>query len=690
MRSKKKRVSPASRPASVPRPIANSRRPPYLLAASALAMLTLVAFSNSFTTGFALDSRMLLLGDPRIRHTTAENIGLILQHTYWWPNGESGLYRPLTTLSFLFNYAVWGNGEQSFGYHLVNFLLHAANVLLVFGLALHLLRGRINALRTAFLIAAVWAVHPLLTESVTNLAGRADLLAAGAVLGGFLLYLKSKEATGWRRVLWLIGLAAATSCGVFSKESAVVLPGLIVLYELVCSKNSSRRVFLRPKFLWGCFATIVPIVAMLWVRAIVLSSSPPAEWPFVDNPIVGAGFWTGRLTAIKVLARYAELAFWPMTLSSDYSYSEIPLARGSVNDWIAWLAVAAMGAVVTRLYYRDRLAFFFCGFALLTLLPGSNLLFPIGTIMAERLLYLPLIGLVAAVAIAMNTGALKYGVPQKAFLVFACLLIAALTARTWRRNMDWKDDLTMARASVQTSPKSFKVHRLLAAILLQSETSAANVDRATAEADKSVAILQSLPNYLDVPDPWTVAATSHFAKGNLLPQADASGQYRQAVQLALRSIAIEGASREAYDRRHRHKSPVPASAADAYHTLASAYLRLGQPELSLKASVQAKSIDPANAEVYRDIADAYLTQHRIEDAAITLAEGMFATRNGDLRSDLLKIYTDGGIDSTGCAVVSGPRGPALNPSCEIVRKDLCLGAARAHRPDLRAQLTCPD
>ena len=132
---------------------------------------------------------------------------------------------------------------------------------------------------------------------------------------------------------------------------------------------------------------------MLLQRALVLAASPTAEFPFVDNPIVGASFWVGRLTAMKVMARYLWLAIWPVKLSADYSYSEIPLARGSFADWTAWIAIAIGLGMLVWLWKRSRPAFFFACFGFLNLLPASNLLFPIGTIMAERLLYLPLAGL---------------------------------------------------------------------------------------------------------------------------------------------------------------------------------------------------------------------------------------------------------------------------------------------------------
>ena len=142
---------------------ADNTNPAVLFTWVGLVCLVLLAFSNSFATGLALDSRMLVLGDPRIRELTPGNLALIYQHTYWWPNGEAGLYRPLTTLSFLFNYAVLGNADTPAGYHLINFLLHLGNVLLVFALSLKLLGGRAHV-RSCLTIAALWGVHPALVQ----------------------------------------------------------------------------------------------------------------------------------------------------------------------------------------------------------------------------------------------------------------------------------------------------------------------------------------------------------------------------------------------------------------------------------------------------------------------------------------------------------------------------------------------
>src|SRR4030095_16680171 len=96
---------------------------------------TAIAYANSLGAGFAFDSKGLILQNARVHAATAENVARIFDHSYWWPIGESGLYRPLTTLSYLFNYAVLDNGERALGYHLLTLVVHIANVLLVYALA---------------------------------------------------------------------------------------------------------------------------------------------------------------------------------------------------------------------------------------------------------------------------------------------------------------------------------------------------------------------------------------------------------------------------------------------------------------------------------------------------------------------------------------------------------------------------
>lgn len=320
VKSQRKRSTPQAVAAPVRK---RSLRQPAAIAA--LCLLTFLVYANSLRAGFTLDNKGLLIEDPRLRSTSAGNIRQIIDRTYWWPKGESGLYRPVTTLSYLFNYSVLGDSAEPEGYHWVNLLLQCGNVLLVYALALRLWREFWPSVFTA----AIWAAHPVLTESVTNIVGRADLLAGMAVLGGLLIYLRSTEAAGWRRWAWLAALAVVSAIGMFSKESAAVLPAVIVLYEFsrrqLWSADASGNSRL-PWVLAGSAAALLPLAAMLYRRSVVLAAAGPASFPFTDNPLVAADFWTQRLTALKVMGMYLGLLAWPVKLSCDYSFAQIALA----------------------------------------------------------------------------------------------------------------------------------------------------------------------------------------------------------------------------------------------------------------------------------------------------------------------------------------------------------------------------
>jgi tetratricopeptide (TPR) repeat protein len=654
-----------------------------VLAAAALTLLTFLAFSSSFSAGFVLDNKGLLLHDPRIRKLTGENIRLILQHTYWWPTGEYGLYRPFTTLSYLFNYAVLGNANEPAGYHWINFLLHLGNVLLLYALARRLLRE----FWLSFFAAALWAAHPVLTESVTNMIGRSDLLSAMAVLSGFLMYLKSTESAGLCRLAWLAGLMAVTGVGVFSKESAVVIVGVIALYELTWWKERKQgRVLLL-----GCIATLVPIAAMLYQRSIVLAASKPPEFAFVDNPIVGADFWTGRLTAIKVIPLYLGLTLWPAKLSVDYSYAQIPLAHGVLQGWLAGIAVLAAALLVVALYRWNRTAFFLASFAAMTFIPMSNLLFPIGTIMAERFLYLPTIGLLACLVMAIY--AFGKRVPAKRFApVVLCVITAAFAVRTWVRNGDWQDERALAEASVRTSPNSFKVHVALA-LIYAKEGGAPNPDRAIEEADRALAILDSLPDSRNTRQAYRIAGGLYLIKGDSLHERDASQSsrdYQRALQLLQRSIAIDKSVRAEYLRKggaewaRRHSAVAVAAKGDpeARCMLAAAYWRLGKAEEAGAAASEALALHPLEPEGYRQISHIFAAQHRIDDAAVALTEGVLITSDFSLRSDLLDLYRK--AFSNSCALTAGPNGPALNPACDLVHKQFCAASVEAVKAAMEA------
>jgi protein O-mannosyl-transferase len=437
----------------------------------ALWALVAAAYSNSFQAELVFDSAEAILRDARIQAATEQNVRRILTQEYWYNSGASGLYRPLTTLSYLVNYAVLGNRERPDGYHWVNLALHATNVALVYALGIFVF----SEPALAWALAALWGVHPLLTEAITNIVGRADLLAAFGVLAGLLCYVRGVRAPGWTRAAGLAGLVAAQTVGLFAKENAAVLPGLMLLVALArprgaagedaaaAAANQSGKKHGRYNLFFFA-ALALPFGAFWYLRG---GAHTHLQIPFFENPLVDAGFWTARLTAVKVTGKLVWLFLCPLRLSADYSYNAIPLASGRDAQTLIAMLGCLGGAILAVRWRKTRPALFlFTGFFFVAVAPTSNMLMLIGSIMAERFAYLPSIGLAGcAVAAASIIGARA---PARAWWLVTALVCVAFAARTHARNLDWHDERSLWTSATDVCPDAARPHNNLGNALAQT------------------------------------------------------------------------------------------------------------------------------------------------------------------------------------------------------------------------------
>lgn len=638
-----------------------------------LCLLTLAVYANTFGLGFALDAVAVAQGDPRVHAVSAQNLALIFQNDYWWPSSVDTLYRPLTTLSFLFNYAVLGNAGNAAGYHVVNVLLHMANVLLVFVLVLRLVGDRMPA----FFAAALWAVHPVVTESVANIAGRADLLATTAVLGGLLLYDRVLTGERWQRsVAALFGVAV---CGVFSKESAAVLLGLMLLWDLVCGAGW-RGGGVRRLAAYG--AAVGALAIMLAARAAVFAAAPVPEMPFVDNPLRGAGFWVARWTAIKIVGMDLLLLIWPVRLSSERGFAEIvPAGAGDVWAWVSVAVIAAILATVILRYRRDKTMFWAAGMFGIALLPASNLVVSIGATMAERFLYLPSIGFAMAVAVLLYR--LRGRVPAQGI---AIALVAILAVRTFARNGDWQDNLTLARADVPSAPHSARLHEMLANALFAQDP-VQNLDAAMEEEEAAWDILRVLPPgeiYQQTP---AHLGAYYRMKGDAVGTPGSSAWYEKSLAVLERARASSQAIETAYDAAqiaHRKILATRVAYQPVYADLGLTYLRLGRYREAIDALRYGREIDPRTSELYDLLAAAYAAQGDSRLAAVTVLEKVLLLgASADSLAQVSKLYGE-----ASCAVERGNGWMKLNESCLQIQNDLC--AAWGDLADLLKKARLPD
>jgi tetratricopeptide (TPR) repeat protein len=762
-----------------------------------LGAVVLFAYCNTLTdTGFALDNKFIILEDPRLRDPCAgnephtkqerddcakrnwENVRLIFTEDYWWPKAVSGLYRPLTTLSYRFNYSVLDERDHAAGYHWINFFLHWANAALVYFTVLVLM----ERLWPAFFTAALFGTHPVATESVANIIGRADLFATLWVLLGFLCHAKSATtdsnsepktrplagagaitavlagfvimcwrhptwlpsnlqsgtiitmalvmlgastlvlaclAGGWGKLLPLLLLMVSTAISVFCKETGVVVLGVLMLYDFLYRmrpKHANWLANLVSNFweftLKGYIVLAAPILAMCCTRGWVFKQLRPPELPWVDNPLAmpGVDFWTARITAIKVIGKYFWLLLWPQQLSCDYSYNQIPIVNWHFNTWEDWKAIVALVSIVAvllaaiRNYHRNKPLFFFVFFFFGTLLPTSNL-FPklgdplfdkvswcIGSIMAERFLYLPLIGFVGCAVLAVYSICRRL-IPhldvspwaQRIWLQVVArtalsLVVVGYGARAFNRNDDWKDDETLWTKAVEVCPNSFKSHKSLAFALYEKDPEGKNIDRIIDEGekarevtDKTQIVLLHLGAYYRIKGDMFA---QHAPDGvTLVPTAQSMPWYQKSVEALQKAVPLDKEfnddNRKKELKRGRSLDEIPdIGNHEIYWNLGISYMRLSQYQPALEAYAYMRHLVPTNPDAYLSIASVYLSSGHAEEAGISLLQALLldSGRTQALRL-LVDIYRQ--IDREGCAVIINQGQPRLNLDCTIVRNHIC-------------------
>jgi tetratricopeptide (TPR) repeat protein len=574
------------------------RRFPWWGRVLVLEFVVLAAYSNSFRAELVFDSATVIARDARIQAASSENIRRVFQEGYWAVMPSSGLYRPLTTLSYLLNYTLLGDGPRAPGYHWINFALHGVNILLVYALGVLVFGDEGLALA----LAAIWGLHPLLTDSVTNIVGRADLLAALGVLGGLLCHARATHARGRRKLGWLAGLAAAQAVGIFSKENAVVLPGVMLLWDLTWRERAT----------WRQRAPAYASVALPLTVFFLLRSQLHVHMtiPFNDNPLVGAGFWTARMTAVKVIGKYIGLFIWPAGLSADYSYNCVPAFAwppASWEDGKALLALAAslgMVLLAIRAGRTWKLLFLFEVFFFITLAPTSNLMLFVGSIMAERFVYVPSIGLagclVAGTAWIGRRLTLKRSTALPAATVAICLGCIALGARTYARNFDWHDESSLWSSVVLACPENARAHINLGYILsaipgratdtIAEYETAVRIEPGLAEAhyDLGTALLR-MPGRM--PD----AVAEYQAALRIEPRM-AEAHYGLGTALAQMPGRMEDAVAE-----WRATLEIQTQHAGAHNNLGNAFTAMGRMAEAITEYQAALRIQPGFAEAHNDL-----------------------------------------------------------------------------------------
>lgn len=595
----------------------------------AIELAVVLTYANALDGAFLLDARALIPLNPTVHVASWRNVAALFSQDYWNPFGAGGLYRPATTTSFLLDYAVLGYGERPFGYHLTNLVLHLACVALLCALVLRVSRRP----WAAAVAAALFGLHPIATEAVTYIAGRADLLVAASTLGALLLH---TDRRGSPVALPAFALAAALAA--FAKESGLVLVGIMLAHDVLLGARRGAR--------WR-YATIVAVLVLyaLARHAAATADVPVTDTPALDNPLVAVGAARARLTALALTVKSLGLLLWPRHLSADYSCCAItPIGwPPSIAESGALLLAAGIAFAVVAWSVRQRSTHpertFFVALALLPALPASNLLVVIGTPLAERTLYLPAAGLAALVACLLDDVRRRAGRGTVALHAALGVALVALALRTHVRNEDWRTETSLWSSAVAVVPDSAKANAALAAALFAEDGPRADLDRIVALDERAIAIQPDYQNALVALGGHAVVAGDRLA--NAGQEVAARALYDRAVVVLERARVLDDDAVARLRERLAGRATTGPEPGDAilYNNLSLAYVRTGRAADALAAYRRSRDLDPLNPSRQADVGAMLGQAGRWDDAAVAFWTALLLAPGDDsVKLQLVEVY----------------------------------------------------
>jgi len=394
-----------------------------------------IAYSNSLHGPFIFDDNLAIVDNPQVRSLNPFKFPPKIATTI------SG--RPMLIFSFAVDYAIAGLHREI--YHITNLLIHLVSALFLYGIVRRTLRspkiagGRFVSAAPilAAIIASLWVVHPLTTQSVTFIVQRAESLAGLFLLATLYFTIRLTGGSRWWGPLAVI----ACACGMATKEIVAAAPILALLYDRTFVAGSFKDALARRwKFYLALAATWLLILYSLHtgLRGTMvgfnLGISPPDY----------------ARTELNVIARYLRLAFWPTDLTLDYGDWPVAVHWSDVS-WQGWLVLASAIFFAICLRWRPWLGFLGAWFFLI-LAPTSSVLPIKQEAAAEQRMYLPLVAVICLVVISISILIERRRALRRFSIVAACAIVVTFTSLTIARNQQYTDAVTIWTDTVTKRP----------------------------------------------------------------------------------------------------------------------------------------------------------------------------------------------------------------------------------------------
>jgi len=440
------------KPDHPPSPDQPSQVSAWLLAA--LLLLAVLPYVNTLQNTFVYDDNNEVVTNPYIR--SFSHVGDIFSTrilAHLGARGATNYYRPIGILGFLICYQLFG--LLPYGFHLANVLLHALTVCLVFGLSRRLFRNE----GLAFAAAAIFALHPIHTESVAWVSGVTDLDLAVFYLAAFWFFVSSARPQGARSEARQWGMAGSFILALLSKEQAVTLPLTAMIFEHFYRDDRASTSWRQKISRYGILWLLVVVYVLFRIR--FFGAFAPVQLT------AHLSWYEACLSAAPLLGLYLWKTIWPVHLIAFYPFhkSVTPLDP-RVLAGVAALALSAWAFIF--LWRRHRRVSFGLVWFFINIAPVLNSRWLGPNVFTERYLYLPSVGLCWVFGFMLQAVWSYSAVRPRAWRVAFATIVGALAllavVRIVTRNREWRDDETYYRVTLAAMPEAAGLRLNLGAV----------------------------------------------------------------------------------------------------------------------------------------------------------------------------------------------------------------------------------
>lgn len=597
-----------------------------------IAIVTFLVFSPSLVGDFLWDDEFLIVHNPMIK--SLENLPAAFSSHFFqgsFETGELTYFRPFVTMMNMFQYAIFG--LKPFWWHLFNVLIHALNAVLLY----FFVRKILNASPVAALTGALfWSVHPALSEAVSFISGRTDILAFTFILAGLILFFRESK-------IMLFLSAVSFILGLMCKEIVIMFP--VVVLMVAWRKKGVRGRDEDSVFWKDSLCRLLPFVIIAGIyffyRFFLVKGIRVSHYP-------GESMLSTWMTMPRVFVRYLRLTIFPVGLINDYTryFTEVrsPLNLRFIFPVIVLAGFISMIFILNK--RRNGLAFSVAWF-LLFLLPVLNI-FPLGLWMAERFLYIPLAGAAIFAAFLMEP-LFKKEYERRKISLFAILLILIFGAMSFLRAGIWNDALVLWYDAVNKNPDNPQARIILGQILTSRGRPSEAIEHfKTADTEKSPNLefhkQQSLANAYLLEEKYEAAEKAMRKAEEILPGsarnslingriAFARGNLHEAVGSFEESLkrnpdllgALDGLMRIYWMRNAGAGEllPLAEKAIDLNPDYAPGYFYKGGALRKLQRNEEAKTAFQKAARINPGYAPAYLHLAELYESEIGKTPGSF-------------------------------------------------------------------